>query len=68
MAVNAAKNVADLYVDSFCCFVWRKAEEDLASTWNRWIGSDFKDSRIFPTHYFIRSWHDDNGDSVQLKS
>jgi hypothetical protein len=68
MAVNAAKNVADLYVDSFCCFFWRKAGGYIASSWNRWIRYDFKDGGIFPTHNFIRSWYDDNGDSVQLKS
>jgi hypothetical protein len=68
MAVNAAKNVADLQIDSFFHSDWRKAEEDITHTRNRWIGYDFKDRRIVPAHYSIRSRCDGGINGTNLKS
>jgi hypothetical protein len=50
-----AKNVADL--ESYSCFLstYRKKEEDIPHTRNNWICYDFKERRIVPTHYTIRT-------------
>jgi hypothetical protein len=52
----AAKNAADL--ETFSCFesAYRKKEEDIPHTRNNWICYDFKERRIVPTHYSIRTY------------
>jgi hypothetical protein len=53
----AAKNVADLAAGSAFCSAWRDDEENIGCTRNNWICYDFKQRRIMPTHYAIRSWN-----------
>jgi hypothetical protein len=63
----AAKNVADLEADSYFYSAYRKKEEDIPHTRNNWICCDFKERRIVPTHYAIRTnWGDTGG--YHLKS
>jgi hypothetical protein len=51
----AARNAADLQGSSEFCSAYRKKEEDIPHTRNSWICYDFKESRIVPTHYAIRT-------------
>jgi hypothetical protein len=58
-----AENAADL--ETFSCFLsaYREKKEDIPHTRNNWICYDFKEKRIMPTHYTIRTnsgilgWH-----------
>jgi hypothetical protein len=52
----AAKNAADL--DSYSCFqsAYREKEEDIPHTRNNWLCYDFKERRVAPTHYTIRTY------------
>jgi hypothetical protein len=59
----AAKNAADLETDSQFCSAYCM-NEDIPHTRNNWICYDFKERRIVPTHYTIRTneygprwWH-----------
>jgi hypothetical protein len=54
----AAKNAADLESDSIFRSAYRPKKEDIRHTRNNWICYDFKERRIVPTHYTIRT----NGD------
>jgi hypothetical protein len=63
----AAKNVADLETDLFFHSAYRKEEEDIPHTRNNWICYDFKERRIVPTHYTIRT-NDGGSGSSHLKS
>jgi hypothetical protein len=45
-----------LDTDSFFQSGYRKAEEDIPHTRNNWICYDFKERRIAPTHYTIRTF------------
>jgi hypothetical protein len=53
---NAAKNAADLETNSRFQSAYRKKEEDIPHTRNNWICYDFKERRIVPTHYTIRTY------------
>jgi hypothetical protein len=52
---NAAKNAADL--EAISCFesAYRLKKEDIRHTRNNWICYDFKERRIVPAHYTIRT-------------
>jgi hypothetical protein len=50
----AAKNAADLETDSCFSSAYRGGP-DIAHTRNNWICYDFKERRIIPTHYAIRT-------------
>jgi hypothetical protein len=52
---TAAKNVADLTVDSVFSSAYRGREEDIGHDRNNWICYDFRTHPIIPTHYAIRS-------------
>jgi hypothetical protein len=57
----AAKNVADLETDLFFLSAYRTREKDIPHTWNNWICYHFKERRIVPTHYTIRTWRGNPG-------
>jgi hypothetical protein len=57
----AAKNAADLEGDSNFLSAYRQKEEDIPHTRNNWICYNFKERRIVPTHYTIRTNFDDPG-------
>jgi hypothetical protein len=52
---NAGKNAADLETDSYFYSAHRDEEEDIPHTRNNWICYNFKERRIVPTHYAIRT-------------
>jgi hypothetical protein len=52
---NAAKNADDLETNSRFCSAYRVRSEDIGDTRNNWICYDFKERRIVPTHYTIRT-------------
>jgi hypothetical protein len=51
----AAKNVADLEVDSHFYSAYRSDSEAISHTRNNWVCYNFKEMRIVPTHYAIRT-------------
>jgi hypothetical protein len=51
----AAKNAADLETDSVFFSAWREKKEDIPRTPNNWVCYNFKERRIVPTHYTIRT-------------
>jgi hypothetical protein len=51
----AAKNAADLETGSDFFSAYRDKKEDIPHTRNNWICYDFKERRIVPTHYTIRT-------------
>jgi hypothetical protein len=61
--MNAAKNAADLEVDS--CFLsgCGTKKEDVPHTRNNWVCYDFEERRIVPTHYAIRTYGDAPGNA-----
>jgi hypothetical protein len=63
----AAKNAADLETVSFFCSAFRKAGEDIPHMRNNWVCYDFKERRIVPTHYTIRTNRNGQG-GPHLKS
>jgi hypothetical protein len=63
----AAKNVADLETDSYFLSAYREKEEMIRHTRNNWICYNFKERRIVPTHYAIRTNLGGPG-SLHLKS
>jgi hypothetical protein len=63
----AAKHAADLETDSVFCSACRGKEEDIPHTRNNWMCYNFKERRIVPTHYTIRTHGYDPGGS-HLKS
>jgi hypothetical protein len=54
-AEYAAKNAAEMETDLCFLSAYRKKQEDIPHTRNNWIYYDFKDRRIVPTHYAIRT-------------
>jgi hypothetical protein len=65
---NAAKNVADVESNSRFLSAHRKKEGDIPSTRNNWICYNFKERRIVPTHYTIRTKGDYGPGGCHLKS
>jgi hypothetical protein len=65
--MSAAKNAADLESDSCFNSAFRHSWEAIPHTRNNWICYDFKERRIVPTHYTIRTNGDGPGYS-HLKS
>jgi hypothetical protein len=63
----AAKNAADLETTSLFQSAFRTKKEDIPHTRNNWICYDFKERRIVPTHYTIRTSVQGRG-SEHLKS
>jgi hypothetical protein len=59
----AAKNAADLETRSEFYSAYRQKREDIPHTRNNWVCYDFKERRIVPTHYTIRTSDDDSGGS-----
>jgi hypothetical protein len=58
----AAKNATDLETNSNFGSAYRYKEEDIPHTRNNWICYNFKERRIVPTHYTIRTnWQDRGG-------
>jgi hypothetical protein len=51
----AAQNAADLAIVSFFFSACRDSSEDIPYTRNNWICYNFKERRIVPTHYTIRT-------------
>jgi hypothetical protein len=64
---NPHSRAADL--EAYSCFfsAHRTTEEDIPHTRNNWMWYDFKERRIVPTHYTIRTHSSSPGDS-HLKS
>jgi hypothetical protein len=60
---HAAKNAADLETDSCFFSAYRSGKADIPHTRNNWVCYDFKERRIVPTHYTIRTNHWHAGDS-----
>jgi hypothetical protein len=63
----AAKNAANLESDSYFASPLRKKEVDIPHTRNNWLCYDFKERRIVPVHYAIRT-HGDRPGGDHLKS
>jgi hypothetical protein len=63
----AAKNIADLENQSVCSSARCKRMDNIPHTRNNWLCYDFKERRIMPTHYAIRS-HELSSGSNHLKS
>jgi hypothetical protein len=51
----AAKNAVDLETISHFLSAFRKKTEDIPHTRNNWVCYDFKERRIVPTYYAIRT-------------
>jgi hypothetical protein len=51
----AAKNAADWEADSRFSSAYRRREEAIPHARNNWVCYDFKERRIVPTHYAIRT-------------
>jgi predicted nucleic acid-binding Zn-ribbon protein len=62
-----AKNAADFETDSVFYSAYRPKEEDIQRTRNNWMCYNFKERRIVPTHYAIRTAPDYSG-GPHLKS
>jgi hypothetical protein len=55
----AAKNTVDLEAESFFGSAYRSYREEIHHTRHNWVCYDFKERRILPTHYTIRTnWQD----------
>jgi predicted nucleic acid-binding Zn-ribbon protein len=54
----AARHSVDLHSDSAFASQCRDVAEDIPHTPNNWICFDFRERRVVPTHYTIRSKHD----------
>jgi hypothetical protein len=63
----AAKTAADLETGSCFQSASRKKEEDIPHTRNNWICYDFKERRIVPTHYTIRTYSSGGPGGSHLK-
>jgi hypothetical protein len=64
---DAAKNAADLETNSQFTSAYRPRSENIPHTRNNWICYDFKERRIVPTHYTIRTYYRGPG-GAHLKS
>jgi hypothetical protein len=64
---HAAKNAVDLEAGSYYYSACRAKTEQIRHTPNNWICYDFKDSRIVPSHYALRSY-DAGPENAHLKS
>jgi hypothetical protein len=53
---NDPKNAADLETDSIFLSACRDKKEDIPYTRNNWLCYDFRERRIVPTHYAIRTY------------
>jgi hypothetical protein len=53
-----AKHIADLEDDTHFCSTCRGYTDDIQHTKNSWVCYDFKERRILPTQYTIRSYYD----------
>jgi hypothetical protein len=62
-----AKNAADLETDSRFFSAYREKKEGIPHTGNNWMCYNFKERRIVPTHYTIRTFGGDS-DDAHLKS
>jgi hypothetical protein len=62
-----AKNVADFAFESCFSSCYRAMGENIPHTRNNWVCYDFKDRRVVPTHYTIRT-SGDSADAGHLKS
>jgi hypothetical protein len=60
------RNAVDLDEDSSFCSNGEGG--DIGHSPNNWICYDFRDRRIAPTHYTIRSEYDDRSNSINLRS
>jgi hypothetical protein len=65
---NAAKNAAGLETDSYFLSACRDKKKDTPHTRNNWICYDFKERRVVPTHYAIRTNCFGPGEAHHLKS
>jgi hypothetical protein len=58
----AGKNITDMVADSFFCSDFRDADGkdkvEIPPTRNNWVCYDFKERRIVPTHYALRTSSD----------
>jgi hypothetical protein len=54
-ASNIAKNAADVRIDSDFASLYREKRERIPDTRNNWLCYDFKERRIVPTHYAVRT-------------
>jgi hypothetical protein len=52
---NAARNATDLEAESYFYSAYRSSSENIPHTRNNWLCYDFKERRIVPTHYTIRT-------------
>jgi hypothetical protein len=66
-ATTTAENAADLRDTSYFYSSFRNKEEHIPHTRNNWLCYDFKERRIVPTHYTIRT-NDDSPGGCHLKS
>jgi hypothetical protein len=57
----AAKNAADLETDPYFHSGYRNHWEDIPHMRNNWVCYDFKERRIVPTHYTVRTNRYDHG-------
>jgi hypothetical protein len=63
----AAKNVSDLATESCFASACRMKQENIPQTRTNWVCYDFKERRIMPTHYTIRT-NDGSPGNTHLKS
>jgi hypothetical protein len=64
---SGAKDAVDVETGSLFASAYRLKEEDIPHTRNNWLCYDFKERRIVPTHYTIRTQNYGPGGS-HLKS
>jgi hypothetical protein len=57
----AANKVADLETGLCFCSAYRKRREDIPHTRNNWVCYDFRERRIVPTHYAVRTHRHHSG-------
>jgi hypothetical protein len=53
---GAIKNIVDVETDSYIYTKWRSSSADIPHTKNNWVCYDFKERRIAPSHYAIRTY------------
>jgi serine/threonine protein kinase len=58
---DVAKNIADLDVDSYFISDCHDIHDEIPPTRNNWVCYDFKERRIIPTHYAVRTWPGEPG-------
>jgi hypothetical protein len=65
---SSAKVVADLKAKSSFISEFRKKDDDIPDLPNKWICYDFKNRRVIPTQYTIRSMYNGYMNGPNLKS